>query len=139
MQPRAGTLELSHGSVPTPAFMPVATHGTVKAVDMADLGALGADIILANAYHLWQAPAFVEIAAAGGLGEFIGWDRPILTDSGGFQVVSLARAGRARVDEAGVTFTSPEGLEAELTPELAVEVQERLLPDVMMTLDQPLA
>jgi queuine tRNA-ribosyltransferase len=136
--PRAGLLMLAHGTVPTPAFMPVATHGTVKALDMADVRELGVDMLLVNAYHLWRAPGADVVAAAGGLHRYTRWERPILTDSGGFQVVSLARAGKARVDEQGVTFAEGQG-QALLTPELAMEVQERLAPDVMMTLDQPLS
>ena len=127
--PRAGKLSLAHGVVRTPAFMPVATRGAVKAVDMEDLRGLGAEMILANAYHLWQGP--------GPLHRFTGWERPILTDSGGFQAVSLARVGRARVVEEGVVFRRDDGDEVTLTPELAIDVQERLAPDVMMVLDQP--
>lgn len=131
---RAGVLSLPHGDVPTPAFMPVATRGTVKAVDTEDLRELGADIVLGNAYHLWRAPGVEALEAAGGLHAFMGWSRPILTDSGGFQAVSLARAGTARVEEAGVRFDDG-GL---LTPEAAVELQQRMGADIAMALDQPL-
>jgi queuine tRNA-ribosyltransferase len=138
-QPRAGLLTVPHGTVSTPAFMPVATHGTVKALDMADVRELGVEMLLVNAYHLWRAPGADVVAAAGGLHLYTRWERPILTDSGGFQVVSLARVGRAHVDEQGVTFFAEGQGRALLTPELAMEVQERLAPDVMMTLDQPLS
>ena len=122
------------GTVQTPAFMPVATRGTVKAVDTEDLRGIGAEIVLSNAYHLWQAPGVEAIEAAGGLHAFMGWPGPILTDSGGFQAVSLARTGKAEVVEEGVRFDAG-GL---LTPEAAVEVQQRLGADIAMVLDQPL-
>jgi queuine tRNA-ribosyltransferase len=136
-EPRAGTLNLGHGEVQTPAFMPVGTRGTVKAVDTEDLRHLGVDILLGNAYHLWQAPGDDAVAAAGGLHQWMGWSGNILTDSGGFQAVSLVRAGVAAVDDGGIDFSTDAGTQR-LTPEGAVGIQERLAPDVMMTLDHPL-
>lgn len=135
-QPRAGLLTLPHGPIETPAFMPVGTRGTVKAIDVVDLAGLRPGMVLANAYHLWRAPGHEAIARAGGLHGWTGWSGNMLTDSGGFQAVSLARIGRARVDEEGVTFDDDGGLRS-LSPESAVAVQEALAPDVMMVLDQP--
>jgi len=135
--PRAGLMTLGHGAFETPAFMPVGTRGAVKAVDSEDLRRLGPGMILANAYHLWMAPGPDAVAAAGGLHRFTGWHGNILTDSGGYQAVSLDRAGTATVDDQGVRFKDGEGRERRLTPELAVEVQEQLAPDVMMALDHP--
>lgn len=136
-QARAGTLTLGHGEVQTPAFMPVGTRGTVKAVDTEDLRRLDVEILLGNAYHLWQAPGADVIAEAGGLHQWMGWRGCVLTDSGGFQAVSLARAGVATVDDEGIEFATGAGPQR-LTPEGAIEVQERLAPDIMMALDQPL-
>ena len=136
-EPRAGTLTLGHGEVRTPAFMPVGTRGTVKAVDVEDLRRLEVEILLGNAYHLWRAPGPEAVAAAGGLHHWMGWKGNILTDSGGFQAVSLARSGAARVHDGGIEFTDGDGAQR-LTPELAIEVQERLAPDIMMALDHPL-
>jgi queuine tRNA-ribosyltransferase len=137
VSPRAGRLSLGHGVVETPAFMPVGTRGTVKAIDTMDLRRLDPGIILANAYHLWMAPGGDAVARAGGLHEFIGWGGNILTDSGGYQAVSLDRAGTATIDEDGVRFRDGEGAERHLTPELAIAVQEEMAPDVMMALDHP--
>jgi queuine tRNA-ribosyltransferase len=131
--PRAGVLTLPHGVIETPAFMPVGTRGTVKAIDMVDLAGLGPGMILANTYHLWTDPGHEAIATAGGLHGWSGWAGNYLTDSGGYQVVSLARVGRATVEEEGVVFDR----DRRLTPEDAVRVQEALAPDVMMVLDQP--
>ncbi|MGI8608109.1 MAG: tRNA guanosine(34) transglycosylase Tgt [Candidatus Dormibacteria bacterium] len=133
LAPRAGLLHLPHGTIETPAFMPVGTRGTVKAIDMRDLSALQPGMVLANTYHLWRAPGHQAVARAGGLHRWTGWTGNFLTDSGGYQVVSLARVGRARVEEEGVVFDGG----ARLTPEDAVRVQEALAPDVMMALDQP--
>jgi queuine tRNA-ribosyltransferase len=134
--PRAGLLQLAHGVVATPAFMPVATRGTVKALDMADVAELDPSMLLMNAYHLWLAPGSGAVEAAGGLHRFTGWPGNILTDSGGYQAVSLARAGMAEVGEEGVAFDT--GIERRvLSPEVAVQVQEELGADVMMALDQP--
>ena len=132
-EPRAGLLRLPHGIVQTPAFMPVGTRGTVKALDVRDLAGLAPGMVLANTYHLWRAPGHEVVARAGGLHRWTGWPGNLLTDSGGYQVVSLARVGRARVDEEGVLFDGGD----RLTPEDAVRVQEALAPDVMMVLDQP--
>jgi queuine tRNA-ribosyltransferase len=132
---RAGVLRTAHGDVPTPAFMPVGTKGTVKAVDPDELGALGATIVLGNTYHLHFKPGEDVIAELGGLHAFMGWDGPILTDSGGFQVFSL-RHTLLGVDDEGVTFRNVyDGDPARLTPELAAEIQARLGSDVAMCLD----
>ena len=132
---RAGVLCTAHGEVPTPAFMPVGTKGTVKSVDPDELRALGAGIVLGNAYHLHFRPGEELIAELGGLHAFMGWDGPILTDSGGFQVFSL-RDTLLEVDDDGVTFRSVyDGAPERFTPELAARVQERLGSDVAMCLD----
>ena len=133
---RLGRLELTHGVVETPQFMPVGTNATVKALDPADIAATGATIILSNTYHLYLRPGHERIARLGGLHRFMAWDRPILTDSGGFQVVSL---GDLRVvDEDGVTFRSHlDGSTHRFTPEHAIAVQEALGADVAVAFDQP--
>ena len=132
---RAGVLRTAHGAVPTPAFMPVGTKATVKAVDPAELQALGATIVLANTYHLHFRPGDDVVAELGGLHGFMGWDGPILTDSDGFQVFSL-RDTLLGVDDDGVTFRSVyDGRAARFTPELAADVQARLGSDVAMCLD----
>ena len=102
---RRGTLELIHGTVETPAFMPVGTYGTVKAMSPAELRDLGAQIVLGNTFHLWLRPGLSVIAAHRGLHRFMGWEGPILTDSGGFQVFSLGEL--RRISEEGVAFQSP--------------------------------
>ena len=132
---RAGVLRTAHGEVRTPAFLPVGTKGTVKAVDPDELRALGAEIVLANTYHLHFRPGEELIAELGGLHAFMGWDGPILTDSGGFQVFSL-RDTLLGVDDDGVTFRSVyDGRPERFTPELAARVQEQLGSDVAMCLD----
>ncbi|MFL5758028.1 MAG: tRNA guanosine(34) transglycosylase Tgt [Chloroflexota bacterium] len=133
---RLGRLELAHGVVETPQFMPVGTNATVKALDPDDLTAAGASIVLANTYHLYLRPGHERIARLGGLHRFMAWDRPILTDSGGFQVVSL---GNLRiVDDDGVTFRSHlDGSIHRFTPEHSIAVQEALGPDVAVAFDQP--
>jgi queuine tRNA-ribosyltransferase len=132
---RAGVLRTAHGDVPTPAFMPVGTKGTVKGVDPDELRALGAAIVLGNTYHLHFKPGADVIAELGGLHAFMGWDGPILTDSGGFQVFSL-RHTLLGVDDDGVTFRSVyDGDPARLTPELAAGIQAKLGSDVAMCLD----
>jgi queuine tRNA-ribosyltransferase len=137
-QARAGILRTAHGDVPTPAFMPVGTKGTVKSVDPDELRALGATIVLGNTYHLHFRPGEEVIADLGGLHRFMGWDGPILTDSGGFQVFSL-RDTILEVDDDGVTFRSVyDGRPARLTPELAAGIQAALGSDVAMCLDQVL-
>jgi len=133
---RVGRLELTHGVVETPQFMPVGTNATVKALHPDDLREVGASIILSNTYHLYLRPGHERIARLGGLHQFMAWDRPILTDSGGFQVVSL---GDLRVvDDDGVTFRSHlDGSTHRFTPELAIEVQEALGADIAVAFDQP--
>jgi queuine tRNA-ribosyltransferase len=135
---RSARLTTPHGVVETPAFMPVATYGAVRGVGPSELAALGAQIVLANTYHLHERPGGEVVASLGGLHGFTGWRGPWLTDSGGFQVTSLA--GRARIDEEGVTFASPlDGRRRLLTPELAVEVQQQLGADIAMALDECVA
>ena len=133
---RIGRLELTHGVVETPQFMPVGTNATVKALDPDEIAAAGATIILANTYHLYLRPGHERIQRFGGLHRFMAWDRPILTDSGGYQVVSL---GDLRiVDEDGVTFRSHiDGSTHRFTPEHAIAVQEALGSDVAVAFDQP--
>jgi queuine tRNA-ribosyltransferase len=132
---RAGVLRTAHGEIPTPAFMPVGTKGTVKGVDPDELHALGASIVLGNTYHLHFKPGEDVVAELGGLHRFMGWDGPILTDSGGFQVFSL-RDTLQRVDEGGVTFRSVyDGTLERFTPELAAEIQRKLGSDIAMCLD----
>jgi queuine tRNA-ribosyltransferase len=132
---RFGELKTPHGSVATPAFMPVGTQATVKAMRPADLRASGADIILANTYHLMLRPGAERIAKLGGLHRFMNWPHPILTDSGGFQVMSLSAL--RQLSETGVTFRSHlDGATIMLTPERAVEIQALLGSDVCMQLDE---
>jgi queuine tRNA-ribosyltransferase len=131
---RAGTLVLPHGSVETPAFMPVGTQGTVRALSPFDLEHVGATMVLANTYHLHVRPDEHTVATLGGLHRFMAWNRPILTDSGGFQVFSLE--GFRRVSEDGVEFQSHvDGARRHLTPERAVEIQWTLGSDVAMAFD----
>ncbi len=133
---RAGVLETAHGPVQTPVFMPVGTKATVKAMLPAELRDLGAEIVLANAYHLHFRPGEERIAELGGLHRFSGWDGPILTDSGGFQVFSL-RHTAARIDDEGVRFRSIyDGSEHHFTPELAMRVQRLLGSDIAMAFDE---
>ena len=128
-------LTTPHGVVNTPAFMAVGTQGAVKAVTHRDLDDLGAEIILANTYHLYLRPGAPRIGAFGGLHRFIGWNKPILTDSGGYQVFSLA--ARRKVHEEGATFRSHlDGSEHLLTPESAVDIQAQLGSDIAMVLDE---
>jgi queuine tRNA-ribosyltransferase len=135
---RAGIFATPHGVVETPAFMPVGTQGTVKGVDPGRLRETGARMILANTYHLTLRPGEQTVAALGGLHTFMGWDGPILTDSGGFQVFSLAE--RVTVDENGVRFRSHiDGAPVELSPERAIAIQEQLGSDVAMVLDHVVA
>jgi queuine tRNA-ribosyltransferase len=132
---RAGTWHLARGSVETPAFMPVGTQGTVKAVSPEELEALGAQIVLANAYHLYLRPGHQLISEFGGLHRFMGWQRPILTDSGGYQVFSLARINE--VTDEGVWFQSHiDGSRHFITPELVVEIEVALGADVIMAFDE---
>jgi queuine tRNA-ribosyltransferase len=132
---RAGTLSTAHGDIRTPAFMPVGTKATVKGLDPDEVRALGADVILGNTYHLHFRPGEEVIEKLGGLHAFSGWNGPILTDSGGFQVFSL-RDTITELDEDGVTFRSVyDGAEARFTPEGAAEIQRRLGSDIAMCLD----
>jgi queuine tRNA-ribosyltransferase len=132
---RAGVLHTAHGDVPTPVFMPVGTKATVKGLDPERLRELGTAILLGNTYHLHFRPGAETIEELGGLHRFMGWDGPILTDSGGFQVFSL-RDTIAAVDDEGVTFRSVyDGEPARFTPELVADVQRRLGSDVAMCLD----
>jgi queuine tRNA-ribosyltransferase len=135
---RTGELHTAHGAVRTPAFMPVGTHATVKALHPDEVRDAGVDILLCNAYHLALRPGIELIERAGGLHAFMGWDHPILTDSGGYQLVSLAEV--AAVDDDGATFVSPyDGSRLRVTPEDAVRNQARLGADVLMCLDHPVA
>jgi queuine tRNA-ribosyltransferase len=132
---RRATLALAHGVVETPAFMPVGTYGTVKAMSPAELVEIGAPIVLGNTFHLWLRPGLEVIAAHGGLHRFMGWDRPILTDSGGFQVYSLGPL--RKVSEEGVAFQSPvNGDKLFLTPEESMRIQRVLDSDVAMIFDE---
>jgi queuine tRNA-ribosyltransferase len=139
---RRGEMRTPHGVVQTPAFMPVGTQGAVKGVthrDLEDLGdGLGAEIILGNTYHLYLRPGDAQIGRAGGLHRFIGWNRPILTDSGGYQVFSLA--GRRRISDEGAEFRSHlDGSLHLLTPERATDIQAQLGSDIAMVLDECIA
>lgn len=135
---RRGVLDTPHGSVQTPAFMPVGTYGAVKGMRAEDLEELGAQIVLSNAYHLDERPGAAQIQALGGLQKFMGWNGPVLTDSGGYQVFSLA--DRCEVDDDGVTFRSTlDGSLRRLTPESVVDTQVQLGSDIAMVLDQCVA
>lgn len=132
---RRGEIETPRGNIRTPAFMPVGTAATVKAMFLDDVRAAGADIILGNTYHLMLRPGAERVAALGGLHKFMGWSHPILTDSGGFQVMSLSKL--RKIDEQGVTFSSHlDGTKFELTPERAIEIQNLLGSDIVMQLDE---
>jgi len=132
---RAGLIHTSHGLVPTPAFIPVGTQATVKALTPRDLREVGASIVLANTYHLYLRPSPEVIVRLGGLHHFMGWDGPLLTDSGGFQLFSLT--GLREVDADGVTFRSHlDGSTHRLTPEKVIAVQEQLGADIIMCLDE---
>jgi len=132
---RAGRLTTPHGAVNTPTFMPVATYGAVRGIAAQDLAGIGAQILLANTYHLHERPGDELIGDLGGLHGFTGWRGPWLTDSGGYQVTSLAH--RMKLDEEGVTFASPlDGKRRQLTPENVIGIQERLGSDIAMILDQ---
>jgi len=132
---RTGAVATAHGEVRTPAFMPVGTQGTVKGVHWRDVEASGADIVLGNTYHLMLRPGAERIAELGGLHRFVNWPHPILTDSGGFQVMSLSEL--RRIDHDGVTFRSHlDGAMVALTPERAIEIQTLLGSDIAMQLDE---
>ncbi len=129
---RAGTITTAHGGFPTPCFMPVGTRGSVRALAAADLESTGAHVMLANTYHLMLRPGADVVAGLGGIHGFAAWSRPVLTDSGGYQVFSLSPA----VDDDGVTFRSTyDGSSHRLTPEDAVRVQEAIGADIQMVLD----
>jgi len=131
---RTGRLETPHGAVETPAFMPVASQGTVKGLTHAQVESLGADILLVNSYHLFLRPGVETVEALGGLHKFISWSRPILTDSGGFQIYSLSPL--VRVSDDGVRFSSHlDGTKILLRPEDVVDLQVRLGTDILMCLD----
>ena len=132
---RRGRLTVAHGSIETPIFMPVGTYGTVKAMSPAELEGLGAQIILGNTFHLWLRPGQEIVAVHGGLHRFMGWQGPILTDSGGFQVWSLGALRKVR--EEGVAFASPvNGDRLLLTPEKSMEIQRALDSDIVMVFDE---
>jgi queuine tRNA-ribosyltransferase len=135
---RRGAIAMPRGTVRTPAFMPVGTGGTVKAMTMDQVRQAGADIILGNTYHLMLRPGAERVARLGGLHEFARWPWPILTDSGGFQVMSLSQL--RKIDESGVTFQSHiDGARHELTPERSIEIQGLLDSDIQMQLDECVA
>ncbi len=135
---RRATLHTPHGPVEMPAFMPVGTLGTVKGIDVGRLEATGAQMVLGNTYHLALRPGEATVAALGGLHQFMGWRGPMLTDSGGFQVFSLAE--RTQVEEQGATFRSHiDGATVELSPERAIAIQETLGSDLAMVLDHVVA
>src|ERR1700741_731876 len=132
---RTGTIAMRRGEISTPAFMPVGTAATVKAMKPADVRASGADIILGNTYHLMLRPGAERVARLGGLHDFMGWARPILTDSGGYQVMSLSEL--AKVSEEGVAFASHlDGSRHLLTRERSMEIQALLGSDIAMAFDQ---
>jgi len=132
---RRGRLSTAHGEINTPAFMPVGTAGTVKAMMPEDVAATGAEIILGNTYHLMLRPTAERVAKLGGLHQFMNWPKPILTDSGGYQVFSLAK--RRTINEKGVTFQSHlDGAKVQLTPERSIEVQRLLGSNITMVLDE---
>ncbi|HRL35107.1 MAG TPA: tRNA guanosine(34) transglycosylase Tgt, partial [Neisseria sp.] len=132
---RRGTLELNHGKIETPVFMPVGTYGSVKAMTPQNLHDINAQIILGNTYHLWLRPGLEVISQFGGLHDFIGWDKPILTDSGGFQVFSLS--DMRKLTEEGCTFKSPiNGDKLFLSPEISMQIQTVLNSDIAMQLDE---
>ena len=132
---RTGTIAMRRGEIRTPAFMPVGTAATVKAMKPGDVRAAGADIILGNTYHLMLRPGAERVARLGGLHDFMGWERPILTDSGGYQVMSLSEL--AKVSEEGVAFRSHlDGTRHMITPERSIEIQRLLGSDIVMAFDQ---
>jgi queuine tRNA-ribosyltransferase len=132
---RTGTIAMQRGEIRTPAFMPVGTAATVKAMKPQDVRASGADIILGNTYHLMLRPGAERVARLGGLHRFMGWERPVLTDSGGYQVMSLSEL--TKVSEEGVSFASHlDGTRHMLSPERSIEVQRLLGSDIVMAFDQ---
>jgi len=132
---RRGRLELNHGTIETPIFMPVGTYGSVKAMSPVELEKIGAQIILGNTFHLWLRPGLETIRQFGGLHQFIGWNKPLLTDSGGFQVFSLGEM--RKISEEGVKFSSPiNGDRLFLSPEISMQIQRVLNSDVVMQFDE---
>lgn len=132
---RRGTVSLAHGDIQTPAFMPVGTYGTVKGMLPRDIHEIGADVILGNTFHLWLRPGTEIIDSFGGLHDFIGWNKPILTDSGGFQVFSLG--AMRKITEEGVKFRSPiDGSKVFLSPEKSMQIQNSLNSDIVMQFDE---
>ena len=132
---RRGRLTLNHGVIETPIFMPVGTYGSVKAMSPLELLEINAQIILGNTFHLWLRPGIEVIAKFGGLHKFMGWDKPILTDSGGFQVFSLG--AMRKISEDGVKFSSPiNGDKLFLSPEISMQIQRALNSDVVMQFDE---
>lgn len=132
---RAGIIHTPHGEIETPVFMPVGTQATVKAISSPELTEMGAQIILSNTYHLFLRPGGDVIEKAGGLHKFMNWDKPILTDSGGFQVFSIAE--RKNITEEGVTFKSHiDGSELFMSPEISIDMQTKLGSDIMMAFDE---
>src|SRR5881394_2484946 len=132
---RRGRLTTGRGDIETPAFMPVGTQGSVKAVSPRELGELGAQIVLGNTYHLFVRPGLEVIRAVGALHRFMNWDRPILSDSGGYQIFSLARL--RKITEEGVQFQNHiDGSPAFISPEIAMEIQAMLGSDIAMVLDE---
>jgi queuine tRNA-ribosyltransferase len=132
---RRGQLHLAHGTVQTPVFMPVGTYGTVKAMAPAELTGIGFEMVLSNTFHLWLRPGLEVIEKFGGLHRFMGWDKPILTDSGGFQVFSLGKL--RKITEEGVKFASPiNGDKLFLTPEISMQIQRTLNSDIVMIFDE---
>ncbi|KDP86207.1 tRNA guanosine(34) transglycosylase Tgt [Cupriavidus basilensis] len=132
---RRGRVTLNHGVVETPIFMPVGTYGSVKAMSPLELNEINSQIILGNTFHLWLRPGLEVVEAHGGLHRFMGWDKPILTDSGGFQVFSLGAL--RKITEDGVTFASPvNGDKLFLSPEISMQIQRTLNSDIVMQFDE---
>ena len=132
---RRGRLKVNHGTIETPIFMPVGTYGSVKAMDPIELTTVGSQIILGNTFHLWLRPGTEVLNKFGGLHGFMGWDKPILTDSGGFQVFSLG--AMRKITEEGVTFASPiDGSRKFLSPEVSMQIQRALNSDIVMQFDE---
>lgn len=130
---RAGIITTPHGEIPTPVFMPVGTHGAIKALQMKEMVDMDVKVLLSNTYHLHLTPGSDLVAKAGGLHKWMGWDRPILTDSGGFQVFSLQKKS---IKEEGAEFRDQDGKKVLLTPETSINIQQNLGSDIMMAFDE---
>lgn len=130
---RAGIITTPHGEIPTPVFMPVGTHGAIKALQMKEMLEMDVKVLLSNTYHLHLTPGSDLVAKAGGLHKWMGWDRPILTDSGGFQVFSLQKKS---IKEEGAEFRDQDGKKVLLTPETSINIQQNLGSDIMMAFDE---